>query len=588
MSNIKNAWYYIKTFRTNSIFWRTFLFITLLLIVPFVTISIILYANMYNSTRDEALFENYSTLDSNKNILDNTLSECDMMSSYIATNTGMQSFMLGNDYSDSFISLTTLAKTLPIIYKYIDSIYIYSEFNDSVFIKGTDTPLSSLTDDGWLESYRTISNQRGAIVSRSKNNTYPALITIIKPIYVADEKKGAVIMNINSQTLCTSMLADKYKGGQNFFILDGGDNIILSNDIAYFNMRPEDTNIFPIDFNRSRPSDNYAANGEKNVILCSDSKHFDFTYVCIYSMSLYESQISRLRMQMILIFLALIFSGFILAYFASARSYAPLHEIISFLDTATPEDGFTAEDKNELKYIISSIQLHIEDKEKMADVLEERMNMLKKAQYEMLQAQINPHFLYNTLDTINWMAYDLSGADIENPVSKSLVNLAAFFRNTLSSSGYLIPIAEEIQYTKDYIDILMLRYGDLFDIKWDIDEATLSYQIIKICLQPIIENAVYHGFKPKGTKGLLTISGKIINNRIILEVSDDGIGMEPETLSRLNLRLHGDVYADNNGHIGLGNVNKRIKIIFGNSYGLHAESQPGKGATVYIEIPMAD
>lgn len=586
MSNIKNAWYYIKTFRANSIFWRTFLFITIMLIVPFLTISIIIFTNMYSSTMNDARFENYSTLDNQKNILDSTLMECDMMSSYIATDTGLQNYMLGSEPSGSFTSITTLAKTLPIIYKYIDSIYIYSEADNSVVVSGTEIPMSNLTDKEWLKLYPTVNHASGIVSAFNKNGVYPALITIIKPVYVADEKKGAVIMNLNSQSLFNSTASDKYKNGQSFFILNDENKIILSSDISYFNTKLEDTGIFPDNFDKSTRFEEYIINGEKQVILCAKSDYMNFTYASIYPTNLYDAQISRLKLLIVLISLALIISAFIIAYIISVKSYAPLHEIISFLDTTAPDDGFTAEEKNELKYIINSIQLHIEDKEKMADILEERMNMLKKAQYEMLQSQINPHFLYNTLDTINWMAYDLSGADIENPVSKSLVSLATFFRNTLSASGYLITISEEIQFTKDYLDILMLRYGGLFDIKWDIDEKILSHQIIKICLQPIIENAVYHGFKPKNEKGLLIISGKLVNQKIQIKVSDDGIGMDAETLEKLNLTLHGDVYTNGGSHIGLANVNKRIKIIFGNGYGLHAESSAGKGTTIYITIPI--
>ena len=98
-------------------------------------------------------------------------------------------------------------------------------------------------------------------------------------------------------------------------------------------------------------------------------------------------------------------------------------------------------------YIINSIQTHINDKTKMAEILEERMKLLRKSQYDMLQTQINPLFLYNTLETINWMAYNMSNS--ENPVSKSLINLASFFRNTLTS-GYFVSIENEIKYTKEY------------------------------------------------------------------------------------------------------------------------------------------
>ena len=244
-----------------------------------------------------------------------------------------------------------------------------------------------------------------------------------------------------------------------------------------------------------------------------------------------------------------------------------------------------SEDKNELMYIINSIQTHINDKTKMAEILEERMKLLRKSQYDMLQTQINPHFLYNTLETINWMAYNMSNS--ENPVSKSLINLASFFRNTLTS-GYFVSIENEIKYTNEYVNILALRYGDLFDIEWDIDESILSYTIIKICLQPIIENAVYHGIKQKNDKGLIKIKGLCDDNNIILIVSDDGVGIEKDALDELNKTLSETSFTNEKSHIGLSNVNQRIKIIFGDSYGIHVESTVGVGTDVYVTIPKKE
>ena len=113
----------------------------------------------------------------------------------------------------------------------------------------------------------------------------------------------------------------------------------------------------------------------------------------------------------------------------------------------------------------------------------------------------------------------------------------------------------------------------------------LSYTIIKICLQPIIENAVYHGFKPKGGKGLLVISGVLRDDNIIFTVRDDGAGMDPETLDEMNSRLSQNIHDNKGSHIGLANVNERIKIIFGSGYGLKVESSLGIGTCVYVTIP---
>lgn len=586
MNKIKNIWFNIRHFKFNSIFLRTFLFITALTVIPFIVLSIMFYSNTLKNIREEITLENSYIFDNSVNIIDRTLMEVDALSSSLASNESTQLYTINNVSTDSFKTISRLAKTLPIIYRYIDSIYIYSEPTDTVIMDNNSIPLSDLSDTDWISAYHAVTSPKGTIIPRSKNNVYPQLITIIKPIYVADEKKGAIIMNINAQSIYNSMLYQQYKDGRLFFLVNADNKIIISSELSYFNTYPDNIGLNTLTIESNPKNSVYEINDKNYVVLSADSTISDYKYISAYPLELYEHKLSTMKLQIIGILLLLMIIIFILAYVASVRSYSPLNEIISFLDNSQPPaDSIEEEDKNELMYIINSIQTHINDKTKMAEILEERMKLLRKSQYDMLQTQINPHFLYNTLETINWMAYNMSNS--ENPVSKSLINLASFFRNTLTS-GYFVSIENEIKYTKEYVNILALRYGDLFDIEWDIDESILSYTIIKICLQPIIENAVYHGIKQKNDKGLIKIKGLCDDNNIILIVSDDGVGIENDALDELNKTLSETSFTNEKSHIGLSNVNQRIKIIFGDSYGIHVESTVGVGTDVYVTIPKKE
>ena len=586
MNKIKNIWFNIRYFKFNSIFLRTFLFITTLTVIPFIVLSIMFYSNTLKNIREEITLENSYMFDNSVNIIDRTLMEVDTLSSSLASNESTQLYTINNVSTDSFKTISRLAKTLPIIYRYIDSIYIYSEQTDTVIMDNNSIPLSDLSDTDWINAYRAVTSPKGTIIPRSKNNVYPQLITIIKPIYVADEKKGAIIMNINAQSIYNSMLYQQYKDGRLFFLVNADNKIIISSELSYFNTYPDDIGLNTLTIESNPKNSVYEINDKNYVVLSGDSSISDYKYISAYPLELYEHKLSTMKLQIIGILLLLMIIIFILAYVASVRSYSPLNEIISFLDNSQPPaDSIEEEDKNELMYIINSIQTHINDKTKMAEILEERMKLLRKSQYDMLKTQINQHFLYNTLETINWMAYNMSNS--ENPVSKSLINLASFFRNTLTS-GYFVSIENEIKYTNEYVNILALRYGDLFDIEWDIDESILSYTIIKICLQPIIENAVYHGIKQKNDKGLIKIKGLCDDNNIILIVSDDGVGIEKDALDELNKTLSETSFTNEKSHIGLSNVNQRIKIIFGDSYGIHVESTVGVGTDVYVTIPKKE
>ena len=586
MNKIKKIWFNIRHFKFNSIFLRTFLFITALTVIPFIVLSIMFYSNTLKNIREEITLENSYMFDNSVNIIDRTLMEVDTLSNSLASNESTQLYTINNVSTDSFETISRLAKTLPIIYRYIDSIYIYSEPTDTVIMDNNSIPLSDLGDTDWINAYHAVTSPKGTIIPRSKNNVYPQLITIIKPIYVADEKKGAIIININAQSIYNSMLYQQYKDGRLFFLVNADNKIIISSELSYFNTYPDDIGLNTLTIESNLKNSIYEINDKNYIVLSSDSTISDYKYISAYPLELYEHKLSTMKLQIIGILLLLMIIIFILAYVASVRSYSPLNEIISFLDNSQPPaDNIEEEDKNELMYIINSIQTHINDKTKMAEILEERMKLLRKSQYDMLQTQINPHFLYNTLETINWMAYNMSNS--ENPVSKSLINLASFFRNTLTS-GYFVSIENEIKYTKEYVNILALRYGDLFDIEWDIDESILSYTIIKICLQPIIENAVYHGIRQKNDKGLIKIKGLCDDNNIILIVSDDGVGIEKDALDELNKTLSETSFTNEKSHIGLSNVNQRIKIIFGDSYGIHVESSVGVGTDVYVTIPKKE
>lgn len=587
---IKKNWPYIKKFRFDSLFWRSFIIVSLLLIVPFVSLSIIFYSRQFGSMLNEIMTENNVLLHSAQDIVDDSLTECDSMSSYIATAESTQLYTINGTVTDSFSVMAELTRSLPIIYHYIDSVYIYAEHFNSIHTSGSVIPLEQLKDNNWLSSYNEINNQRGVTIIRSKNDTYPALISIIKPIYVSSEKMGAVVMNINSQSLYYSIFARYSTDSQRLFLVDSSDRILLSEDVDNFGKTMADIGLSDSGFTSRDSSDLYKIGNENYIVLRANSRMNSYTYINIYSMSQYESTLSGTRTNLILISCSLLLLGFILAYFASASNYAPFREIISVLQDADSyfdlSDNLTPSDHDELTYIINSIKAHIKDKMQTKKILEKRMNMLKKAQYDMLQSQINPHFLYNTLETINWMAYDIAG--FENPVSKALVDLAAFFRNALSTSGYLITINDEIKYTKDYINILYLRYRDLFDVKWDIDPSILSCTIIKLCLQPIIENAVYHGFKPKSGKGTLTISGFRSGEKIVLTVADDGIGINETQLAEINSKLKSGTYSEDGSHIGIANVNSRLKILFGEEYGISLDSQEGIGTTTSITLPVSE
>lgn len=211
---------------------------------------------------------------------------------------------------------------------------------------------------------------------------------------------------------------------------------------------------------------------------------------------------------------------------------------------------------------------------------------LKKAELNIMQAQINPHFLYNSLDAIVWMAE----GDDKDKIIDIVTALSVFFRISLSKGAEIISIGREIEHCRNYLIIQKMRYGDLLSYSINIDASIINNRIVKIILQPIVENAIYHGIKNKKDGGNISILGYEADNQVILTVEDTGIGIAEDKLLEISQKLL-EENSDNTDEnmcdgFGLYNVNDRLKLYFGNDYGLSLESIYEQGTKVTIKIPI--
>ena len=203
---------------------------------------------------------------------------------------------------------------------------------------------------------------------------------------------------------------------------------------------------------------------------------------------------------------------------------------------------------------------------------------------KLLQAQINPHFLYNTLDNIIWLAEDGRKEEVEDITS----SLSTFFRTALSGGRDFIRIQEELSHIEAYLHIQRQRYRDILSYSIDVPDELKDYLIIKMTLQPVVENALYHGIKNKRGGGSIRISGREEGNYVYLTVKDEGMGMDKEKLSYLKGVIAGEIKpsADNTG-FGMSNVAERMRLNYGNRCGINVRSEHGTGTEVEIYIPKS-
>ena len=278
--------------------------------------------------------------------------------------------------------------------------------------------------------------------------------------------------------------------------------------------------------------------------------------------------------------LFLLAAALVISLVLSRAVSAPVHDLVLAMRSfETSADDFTylpVTGVREVQNLSASFDHMVKKIQAlMATVRSEELN-LRKTELKALQAQINPHFLYNTLDSISWMCEQ--GRNEEAVVMVGA--LARLFRISISKGHELIPIRSEVQHAQSYLQIQSVRYKEQFSYKFDVDEDCLDFLCNKITLQPLIENAIYHGINGLVDEGEIRIGVRAEGEDILLSVADNGVGMEPEQAAAILQDR-----SDRKSGIGLKNVNDRLKIWFGDRYGLTISSVPDEGTTVTVRMP---
>lgn len=251
-------------------------------------------------------------------------------------------------------------------------------------------------------------------------------------------------------------------------------------------------------------------------------------------------------------------------------------------DFTTRADNYTA---NEISSLTFSVNNMIEKIQKLVENVENKQKLLRNTELKLLQEQINPHFLYNTLDTVIWLAE----SDNKAAVIDMIGYLSCFFRTTLNNGKQFIRLEEEIEHIHSYLQIQKMRYSDILEYSIDVPEELNNLIVLKLTLQPIIENALYHGIKNRRGVGLISVSAEIKEKRLAITVNDNGAGITPERLEEIQKLLSDDEVAaqkSNDTGFGLFNVNERIKLNYGNEYGVKIKSKYSVYTAVTVYLPI--
>lgn len=284
---------------------------------------------------------------------------------------------------------------------------------------------------------------------------------------------------------------------------------------------------------------------------------------------------SRIINNSLIIYILIFIFACIVWYFILTKITKPLKDIANTMSSVGEGNMYVKcelERDDEIGLVAHSFNY-------MMDKMHSLFNNLLDEQYKVLQSQINPHFLYNTLNSIRWMSI-IHGA---NNIKDTIDALSRLIMKSMNNNRQFITVEEEIESLKDYVYIQKIRYNNSFDVEFDIQDEVLKCQCIRFILQPQVENAIFHGIEPKEGFGLIRVSARLEDGHIKFEIWDNGVGMSEEQIQRL---LTEERKKDRGlSGIGVRNVNDRIKMIYGKQYGIQIESKPGEYTRVKITIP---
>ncbi|OPX44395.1 sensor histidine kinase YehU [Ruminiclostridium hungatei] len=285
---------------------------------------------------------------------------------------------------------------------------------------------------------------------------------------------------------------------------------------------------------------------------------------------------------LVIVIITIILASFI-SMIISRHLLRPFNDLIYRMSMVSKGDLTTRINLSEHGYdfeqVSKGFNLMVEQINVLMKKIYDEQRQLKEIEFKALQSQINPHFLYNTLESIHWQAL-LYG---HHEISTMVKALAGFYRISLSRGEAIIPMKSESQHVENYLTIQEMRYKDNMESYIDIPEEFLEVMIPKMTLQPLVENSIYHGLRVKQSKGFIKITAIRDGDDLIVKVIDNGVGMVPDQIQSLNRTLE-----DNDSGVGYGvrNVHRRIKLFYGNPYGLFYESNEYGGVTVNVRLHL--
>jgi len=578
MDGQKTAWSYIKAYNFKTLLIKTFIYVFVLVTVPLMLVLSLNYTKFSTQINNRVQDMNDGLLEKNVAVTDNIVtslldtankaSQLQTVVDIVATKGSGAAYDEKVDKALSEIENHTMSNSL------ILATSIYSDVNNVLIDENGATRIQQMLElESWYNIYKETKPVQPYILVNNRNSVY-----ICQPVWShKGQRVGVLTLEVEFQNIRSAMESQESSQQGTFFVMDAGGKIIYSSNSNFFKLDTETIDAYELEIANAKVGKMPSVSPKSaRVVSVTKSKFESFNYAFVTELPEYQEETRELHTFLLSSFAVGFVSSLIVAFLITFFTHRPMRKIIGVIQNPQLHwnEQEATKQSNEMLFITSNI---LADSDLDADISEElndRIRSLRQAQFRALQFQIDPHFLYNTLETIKWNAVGEMG--LGNTTSKMLTKVARLYRLGLENSDVIVPLKEELEFLKLYIEIVKIRFGESIQFHWNIEEDLLNCNVIKMCLQPIVENAIQHGLRPKNYLGNITVSAWYEEERLHICVEDDGQNLSREELDKLNDKLKTGMGFEES-KVGLRNVNERIKLIYGKKYGVTISNADSEG-----------
>ncbi|UUZ93578.1 sensor histidine kinase [Paenibacillus sp. P25] len=490
----------------------------------------------------------------------------------------------------------------------IAGILVASDKGD--YISNDMYPRSSgkLTDESWYKEaeagrgiFRLLGHPHNRGISNHVNYKDEELVTAVRAILdpATQKVKGVVLIDLKPRVIAETVRDVRLGKSGYLMVTDGNGESIYTPPHPVLTGIPKE---WLGDSNSGVISE--SVNNNHFQLIYRKSDFTGWTTIGVFPMWETANDISKISFYIVCFIFFVCMVGLGLSYYLSVTITKPIWKLMALMqkvETGNLTIRYTGHHDDEVGILGRAFNVMLTQINKLIKEVASKEQQKREAELRNLHAQIKPHFLYNTLDTIHWLAHQ-RGA---NEITEVVDSLSTLFRIGLSKGKEIIPLFQEIEHVRSYLKIQKTRYRSKLDYTIDIPPEAEGLYVMKLIVQPIVENAIYHGIKERRGPGCIRITGEVRDGKVLLHIRDDGKGMDERTLAALRNSLEsvkqaivrqaenqehrqtetGVVPAASEGGYGLLNVQSRLVLTFGEACGLAVESEPGKGTLVTIVHP---